>query len=114
MIVCIVAESSLDIGEVILFVNIQRLVGISAILIFIKLVVDAICGVVHMTILNVTEDAETGSQFVGGLHVTAVIVLIRIGVIILVFAIRQIFPAQFWISDVGDMAEMVAAESLKG
>ena len=110
-------DTHLGVHEVVLLVDVQRLVVPQAVGTLYKTVVDTVGLVVHTTVLHVARQipfisSPVVGQLIVAFHVDAAIKLLRVRIVVFVVAIGQILRAQRLVLDVGDIAEVVAVELL--
>ena len=107
-------KSGLGVEEVVVLVNVEGVVIVSAIGILVELVVNTRCLIVHMAILQVEERIPPRGEVLGGLHESRVVELMGVGIVVLVGGIG--------LQDVGDchscrhnihVTKVVAAELLQ-
>ena len=104
-------ETSLRVQEVILLIDIELLVIVTAFVI-VELVVDTIGLITHMAILDITKHIPLFINVIGGLYEYVAIELMGIRVIVLIVTVSQILLAYNIISRIGHVAEVVAIEVL--
>ena len=105
-------ETSLWIKETVLLVNVKLLIVVNTFL-FIELVVDTVCLVLNIAILQVAKHIPMLINVIGCLNECVAIELGSVRVVVFVVAIRHIFLAYVLIGDVCKIAKVVTVELLK-
>ena len=91
MAVLVEADAALGIDEVVVLVDVECLVLVSAVGLLVELVVAAAGLVVHVAVLHVGEHVPRLAEVQRGLQETAVVELARVGVIVFVAVVGR-FP----------------------
>ena len=108
-----IAQSGLRIEEVVLLVYVQSLVGIMGIFCLDKLIVDTICLVADMAVLQVGKGFQSFGQGEGAFQISTVVSLVGVRVIIRIgLSVIHVMIAQILVGDIGKFSEMVAGKLL--
>ena len=109
------ANARLGIEEVVLVVNIEVvLLHLTGVLILVELVVVAVGFVAHVAILDVGKHVPAVGDAIKCLDECTGIQLVGIGVVVLIVAVAHQMLAQFFVLDIGEIAEVIAVELLNG
>ena len=94
--------------------NVKLLVVVLAVFL-VKFVVDAVGHVVHIAELKIAENTPSLCDVEGSFDKSATVQLAGVGVVVFmfVFAVAKVFLGHVGVGDVGDIAEVVAAEVLQ-
>ena len=110
-----IAQSGLRIEEVVLLVYVQSLVGIMGIFCLDKLIVDTICLVADMAVLQVGKGFQSFGQGEGAFQISTVVSFVGVRVIIGIgLSVIHVMIAQILVGDIGKFSEMVAGKLLQG
>ena len=110
-----IAQSGLRIEEVVLLVYVQSLVGIMGIFCLDKLIVDTICLVADMAVLQVGKGFQSFGQGEGAFQISTVVSFVGVRVIIgIELSVIHVMIAQILVGDIGKFSEMVAGKLLQG
>ena len=108
------AQTCLGVEEVIVFVDVERLIDVGAVASLAEFVVVAVGIVLHVAVLQVGKCIPVPEEAVGGLQISAVVVFVSVGVVIpIVLAARAHGLVESFVGDVGQKSVVIATELLQ-
>ena len=107
-------ETCFGVEEVVFLVDVEEVLVVEiGLLVVGKLVVIAVGLVAYVAILHIGKHAPCGCDGIGSLDVGIAVEFLRIGVVVLIVALRHEQTSQFVVREIGHVAEVVAREVLQ-